>query len=92
MPMPNGCHVIRDVTRHKSFSGDDDDDDDDAVRGMLGEFWAHIACLWLGLVGRNHFINTKFTKLIMEIADSNDDESPFNSRLISGWTGGRENN
>ena len=40
-----------------------------AVRDMLGEFWTHIAFFWLAKVGRNHFINTKFTKHIMEISD-----------------------
>ena len=40
------------------------------VRGKLGEFWAHIVFFWLAWVGRNQFINTKFTTLAMEIADS----------------------
>ena len=41
-----------------------------SISGMLGEFWAHFAFFWLAWVGRNHFINTKFTENIMEIADS----------------------
>ena len=40
------------------------------VRGMLGEFWAHIAIVGSGRWNWNHFINTKFTKHTMEIADS----------------------
>ena len=39
---------------------------------MLGEFWAHSLHFLACIVGRNHFINTKFTKHIMEIANSSD--------------------
>ena len=41
-----------------------------AVCDILGEFGAHIVCFWHAQVGWNHSINTKFTKHIMEIADS----------------------
>ena len=38
--------------------------------GKFGEFWAHIARFWLAWVGRNHFVNTKFSKLSKEISDT----------------------
>ena len=37
--------------------------------GKFGEFWACIAYFWLALVGRNHCVNKKFSKLSMEISD-----------------------
>ena len=35
----------------------------------FGEFWAHIAYFWLAWLGRNHFLNTKLSKLSKEISD-----------------------
>ena len=46
--------------------------------GKFREFWAYIAYFWLALVGRNHFINTKFTKLSKEITDPNHDIGNIN--------------
>ena len=37
--------------------------------GKFGEFRAHIVIFWFAQVGRNHFINTKFSELIKEIVD-----------------------
>ena len=41
--------------------------------GKLREFWALIAYFWLAWVRRNHFVNTNFSKLSKEIADSIND-------------------
>ena len=39
----------------------------------FGEIWGHIAYFWLALVGRNPFVNTKFSKLVKEITDPIDE-------------------
>ena len=46
--------------------------------GKFGEFWAHMAHFWLAWVGRNHFVNTKFSKLSKEISDP----QMYNTRVI----------
>ena len=68
------------------------DAENDEVRMKLrttlckfGEFWADIAYLWLARLGRNHFVNTKFSKLSKEISDpSQQGRLSLLSRLVQG--------
>ena len=64
--------------------------------GKFGEFWDHIAIFLLARLGRNHFINTKFSKLSKEIADPSDDHELTHSTMyrifcLKGWRGGGSN-
>ena len=65
LPSCHSCHLIKLRT----------------ALGKFGECWAHIAYFGLAFVGRNHFVNIKFTKLSKQILDPTRDR--FNATAHS---------